>query len=931
MKTLPLSICTILVGAALTADAGESADALVRASGVKAGLCLHLGVTDGEFTAALGRNGRFLVHGLSADRGAVAKARAHIAGAGRYGRVSVEYSALKKLPYADGLANLLVVSSATGGVDVGEIARVLAPNGVACFKGQAPKVRGLRPLKSAGGWSFLTKPLPAGSSEWTHHNYDTSGNRVSKDILAGPPQRVRWISGVPWRMPDYKAKSMVVGGGRMYYVINEGAVRRQQWPYLSVRDAFSGVLLWKRAGAPVPLTMIAAGEKLYMSSGPRNGTFIAVDGATGKLLKTYEAAAGPRWAMLHGNNLLVSCGRTMALKNLDPETGKVRWVCSKRSFEPGGGLTNAAVLDGKIFYAERRKGNIGCLDLATGAEKWHKNVKDKGGMLCAVGEDTMILYNRKGINAFSTADGRHLWSHTYEVLGSPTRRKAKCFRDVFFIDGLCWTHVGDIDSSVPTKYKYLRNRKFSWQGLDPTSGKVRKTFPYPKGVQVGASCFPDQASVRYFMGGYSEYVDVKTGKHQSRAEGLHTSCAIGLRVAYGLTYNSALYMPGRFLQGDMAVESGMHETSLPPADASRLERGPAYDRVSGSGFRVPGDGSWPTYRHDGLRTSRTPAKVPAQLKELWSAKVGAGASASTIAAGKVFVASAGEHKVMAFDGVSGKSLWSFTTGGRVKVPPTYYKGACFFGSGDGYVYCLDATSGKLAWRFRGARTSRRIVARGRVESTWPVDEGVTVSGGKVCFAAGRHGQVDGGIDLYALDCASGKLSWHKRLTGGYYPSLLAAEGQTLALGPRERFGLKDGNKGTRLTIPATAYSRARIDPAHVIGKTAIVAARLRALIRAGEIVFAAGQPDAKKAEAPRILWQKPRRGGEVEDSPAVHPLAESKSAATGYLLWAFSATDGKKLSELKLPAKPAWDGMAAANGRLYVTTEDGKLRCFGKK
>jgi hypothetical protein len=340
---------------------------------------------------------------------------------------------------------------------------------------------------------------------------------------------------------------------------------------------------------------------------------------------------------------------------------------------------------------------------------------------------------------------------------------------------------------------------------------------------------------------------------------------------------------------------------------------------------------WPVHRHDGLRSSRASTKVPAALKELWSAEVGAKPSAPTIAADKVFAASTEKHTVSAFDAASGKPLWSYTAGGRVKVPPSYHNGLCLFGAGDGYAYCLDASNGKLVWRFRAARTPRRIVARGRVESPWPVDEGVLALDGLACFAAGRHGQVDGGIDLYVLDCASGKLLSHRAVTEGGYPSLLASDGKTLALGDRLRFPLRGEGKASRLEIPAAAYSRHRIDPSYVLGRTATAAMRLRALIAAGEVAIAAGQPDSQKAEAPEFLSQKPRKNGTaVANSPAIHPLAAPGHKPGDSKLWAFDRA-GEKLSELELPAAPVWDGLAAAGGRLYLTTEDGKLRCFGGK
>jgi len=53
-------------------------------------------------------------------------------------------------------------------------------------------------------------------------------------------------------------------------------------------------------------------------------------------------------------------------------------------------------------------------------------------------------------------------------------------------------------------------------------------------------------------------------------------------------------------------------------------------------------------------------------------------------------------------------------------------------------------------------------------------------------------------------------------------------------------------------------------------------------------------------------------------------------AGTHGRLLAFAAADGKKLAERDLPPV-VWDGMAAANGRLYVSTADGKVLALGRK
>ena len=55
--------------------------------------------------------------------------------------------------------------------------------------------------------------------------------------------------------------------------------------------------------------------------------------------------------------------------------------------------------------------------------------------------------------------------------------------------------------------------------------------------------------------------------------------------------------------------------------------------------------------------------------------------------------------------------------------------------------------------------------------------------------------------------------------------------------------------------------------------------------------------------------------------------ADGKRAELRY----FSKVDGRKLAQVELPAAPRWDGLAVADGRIYVTTEDGRVLCLGEK
>jgi hypothetical protein len=56
--------------------------------------------------------------------------------------------------------------------------------------------------------------------------------------------------------------------------------------------------------------------------------------------------------------------------------------------------------------------------------------------------------------------------------------------------------------------------------------------------------------------------------------------------------------------------------------------------------------------------------------------------------------------------------------------------------------------------------------------------------------------------------------------------------------------------------------------------------------------------------------------------------SNEKENCMGGILWAASATDGRKIASCMLAAAPAWDGIAVANKRVYVSLQDGSVECF---
>jgi hypothetical protein len=89
----------------------------------------------------------------------------------------------------------------------------------------------------------------------------------------------------------------------------------------------------------------------------------------------------------------------------------------------------------------------------------------------------------------------------------------------------------------------------------------------------------------------------------------------------------------------------------------------------------------------------------------------------------------------------------------------------------------------------------------------------------------------------------------------------------------------------------------------------------QAMVLAQQTLFIAGPPTSVD---------------EIPHEPAdVDPLAAALEASRGGHLLAVSARDGKTLADYELQSPPVFDGMAAAQGGLYLSTKMGKVACMG--
>ncbi len=85
--------------------------------------------------------------------------------------------------------------------------------------------------------------------------------------------------------------------------------------------------------------------------------------------------------------------------------------------------------------------------------------------------------------------------------------------------------------------------------------------------------------------------------------------------------------------------------------------------------------------------------------------------------------------------------------------------------------------------------------------------------------------------------------------------------------------------------------------------------RIRAMVKAGDTLFVAGPPDVLDPKDPYAAFEG-RKGAKV---------------------LAISAENGKTLSEVDIASPPVFDGLIAANGRLFASLRDGSVICMAEK
>jgi outer membrane protein assembly factor BamB len=884
------------------------ADEILRAT--PSGICVLLGAGDGSLAARAAEGGRRLVHVLESDEAKIRAARQTLEKRSLEGLATVEFWTGAALPYPENLVNLLIGATV---LPEAELLRVLAPGGAAL-------------VRRDGAWTTLRKPRPADFDDWTHWRHGADGNMVSADRAVGVPTGLRWVAG-----PAQDA-----GGKKWYYdhvlVSSNGRNFYDYEDQIIARDAYNGVLLWTRAlkahafgekGLPLPpnptpkmklagrtskVRPVAVGDRLFVAS---EGKVLALDAATGATAAEFGETRDPRELLVDGGLLFVS--DATAIRAYDPATRKLAWevkIDVRRMVAEGDGIL--------VVTATHVVG----LDRATGREKWRTEDADAAlALTCTAHKGYLVLEKSTlrddpvgcGIKVYSTKNGELLWTRDYKP-DMTHYREARAY----FAQDLLW----------------LPAEKEGLLGLEPKNGSERKQW-----VTRGKHCATPVATERFFLAPECEFTDFADGT-QTRSRMFKSACRQPFIPANGLLYTFPVQCECfPMLRGTMGLSS---EKPSELAAGPRLEKGAPASAPAALLRPAEPAAEWPVYRHDLHRSGSTPAGLRrAAVQRSWETPVAAlpegplagewksnpfvrGTLTPPVAAGgMIFVAVPDLHRVTALEAKTGKSLWTFTAGGRLDGPPTIHEDLCLFGAHDGYVYCLRAADGLPVWRLRAAPREARIMAYGQMESPWPVVSSVLIDGGLAYVAAGRHPTADGGVRVLAIKPRTGDVVWEKTIDN--LDAITKWYGGTLA-GAKVKVGVdfepvdmlvRDGD--------TVAMSRWRFAPADGDFKLAV-----------DSVTYAAPGGLA----VPRGLW-----GYGIRQTKMVQPKPPSAFSATkihtgvtgdaamilaGGTLITVTAKGDLRVGEglLTLGVEPVYDGLIAAYGSLYLATQKGTVICI---
>lgn len=383
---------------------------------------------------------------------------------------------------------------------------------------------------------------------------------------------------------------------------------------------------------------------------------------------------------------------------------------------------------------------------------------------------------------------------------------------------------------------------------------------------------------------------------------------------------------------------------------------------------------WPMWRFDAGRTASSPEQLPAKLQLEWERVYSPREQVwddplnhdlmpydrvfePVVLGNTMFIGFNDRDKVVALDLNTGEELWSFFTGGPVRLPPVGWQGKVYITSDDGHLYCVNAENGAKLWSFSGAPSERKALGNRRLTSAWPARGGPVIRDGKVFFAASIWPFM--GTFLYSLDAETGKIVWVNDGTGadfikqphsassfaGVAPqgamvatrdTLLVPGGRSvpagfdLATGVLKYFHLNDGGKGNGGTFVASGekyfYVHTRERGVRVYDLKTGVAGKstMNEPVIDGSRLYDSDADEVRElGTSEKVHWEVKADGSGDLIKAGDHLYAAGKSRISAITL------TGKPALAWRMPVKGEIRRLLAANGKLIAVTLDGRIQVYG--